>query len=89
MTITLPPEIEGPLTEEARRQGTTAESLAVEALRKAFMPIEIEQAAPGETLYDRLAGFIGIVESGDGTLSQNCGEQFTEGLLEKRRQGHL
>lgn len=89
MTITLPPEIEGPLAEEARRQGTTAESLAVEALRKAFSPIETEQPQPGETLYDRLAGFIGIVESGDGTLSQNCGEKFTEGLLEKRRQGHL
>lgn len=89
MTITLPPEIEGPLTKEARRQGMTAESLAVEALRKTFMPIEVEQPQPGATLYDRLAGFIGIVESGEGTLSQNCGEKFTEGLLEKRRQGHL
>lgn len=88
MTITLPPEIEGPLTEEARRQGTTAESLALESLRKTFVPIEVEQADPEESLYDRLAGFIGIVESGDGTLSQNCGERFTEGLLEKRRQGH-
>lgn len=89
MTIKLPPEIELPLAEAARRQGKTAESLAVEALRKAFSPIETEQPQPGETLYDRLAGFIGIIDSGDGTLSQNCGEKFTEGLLEKRRQGHL
>lgn len=89
MTITLPPEIEGPLADEARRQGTTAETLAVEALRKAFVPIEMEPPTSGESLYDRLAGFIGIIDSGDGTLSQNCGERFTDILVEKRRQGHL
>lgn len=53
MTITLPPEIEGPLAEEARRQGTTAESLAVEALRKAF--VIAEPPAEAQSLYEYLS----------------------------------
>ncbi len=36
--ISLPPEIEGPLAEHARRQGTTPEMLAIESLRKMFVP---------------------------------------------------
>lgn len=87
MTITLPPEIEGPLSEEARRQGTTAESLAVEALRKVF--VIPAPPAGAQSLYEYLGDFIGCIESSDGTLSQNCGEKFTEGLLEKKRRGHL
>jgi hypothetical protein len=37
-TITLPADIEGPLTEEARRRGTTPEGLALETLRLRFTP---------------------------------------------------
>ena len=37
-TITLPPEIEGPLREEARRRGTSPELLALDALRVRFAP---------------------------------------------------
>lgn len=90
MTITLPPEIEGPLAEQARLRGTTPESLVVETLRKAFVAAEAEQASPQEgTLYDRLVGYIGTVEGTGETNSQNCGERFTEYLLEKKRRGHL
>jgi hypothetical protein len=35
-TITLPPEIEGPLAEAARKRGTTPERLALESLQKLF-----------------------------------------------------
>ena len=33
-TITLPPEIAGPLSDEARRRGTTPEVLALETLAR-------------------------------------------------------
>jgi hypothetical protein len=39
-TITLPVEIEKPLTEAARKQGVTPERLAVDSLRKLFGPSE-------------------------------------------------
>ena len=38
MIISLPPEIEGPLTEEAQRRGTTPESLVLDSLRTLFVP---------------------------------------------------
>jgi hypothetical protein len=37
-TITLPPDLEDRLAEEAQRRGTTPELLAVDTLRKAFVP---------------------------------------------------
>ena len=38
MTITLPPEVESALTEQACRRGMTPESLAVDSLRERFIP---------------------------------------------------
>ena len=38
MTITLTPDIEQAVTEQADRRGTTPESLVVEALREKFVP---------------------------------------------------
>lgn len=47
-------------------------------------------AKPARTMADRLAGRVGVFESkGDGRLSQNTGERFTDYLEEKRRAGHL
>jgi hypothetical protein len=90
MTITLPPEIEGPLAEQARLHGTTPEALAVETLRSAFVAAQ-GSAAPvqGESLYDHLKDYIGVVSGSGESFSENCGEKFMEGLLEKKRRGHL
>lgn len=38
MTITLTPDIENALTEQAREQGTTPETLALDGLREKFVP---------------------------------------------------
>ena len=38
MTITLTPDIEQAVAEEAQRRGTTPESLVVETLREKFVP---------------------------------------------------
>jgi hypothetical protein len=48
-------------------------------------------AADGaKSLADLLAGYIGQVHSGGKeTLSENCGERFTDYLEQKRREGRL
>jgi hypothetical protein len=88
--ITLPPEIEGPLAEAAKRQGTSPELLAIETLRRQFhaapKPPAAENGAEGETLYDFLKGFIGTVDGTTEPLSENTGRRFTEMLQEKRQQ---
>ena len=101
MTITLPPDLEKPLAEQARKQGTTPEILALDTLRQQF---PAESAAPEpeggdaesepQTLYDFLKDYIGVISSsehvpGGARMSENTGAKFTEGLLEKRRQGRL
>lgn len=90
-TITLPPDIEGPLREEARKQGKTLEEVVIERLRKALPTEEktIPEAATERTLFDRLAGHIGIVEGTGEAWSENCDEKFTDGLVEKQKEGKL
>ena len=85
-TITLPPEIEASLSDAARQQGTTPEALAVETLRKSFAPKQNGiPPKPGETLYDFIKDYIGAVEGSGEPLSENCGEHFTDYLVEKHR----
>ncbi|MDQ2800301.1 MAG: hypothetical protein M3Y13_11755 [Armatimonadota bacterium] len=86
-TITLPPEIEKPLVEQARQQGTTPEMLALDGLRRLFAPAEAEDEPPSETLFDFLQSRITPVDGTSEALSENCGERFTESLLEKLKAG--
>ncbi len=81
-TITLPPEIAGPLTEEARRRGTTPELLALDTLRLRFVPSPTQPTEdnPESTLADFLTGYVGLVEGSSEALSERCGERFAEGL---------
>ena len=89
-SITLPPDLQGSLEEEARRLGTTAELLALEGLRRLFgtKPIA-DQPLPGQTLFEFLSGQIGRVNGTTEALSENCGQRFAEGLAENRRQRRL
>ena len=84
-TITLPPDIEAPLVEEARRQGTTPEQLAIDSLRKLFF----SEPSMEESLFDFLAGYIGTLSGTTEALSENCGQRFADGLIEKQQRGHL
>ena len=87
--ITLPPDLEKPLLEEARRLGTTPELLALDWLRRLFVPqVESSPSAPGETLFDFLSGHIGRVNGTTEAWSENCGQRFADGLTEKHQQGH-
>ena len=86
--ITLPPDLEKPLLEEARRLGTTPELLALDCLRRLFVPqMESGPSAPGETLFDFLSGHIGKVNGTTEAWSENCGQRFADGLAEKHQQG--
>ncbi len=96
MEITLPPEIEAALTEEARQQGKSPEQLALESLRQHFVaPRQSARSAPPEgTLADLLAGSIGVLQSrehvaGGAKMSETKSTAFAEGLLKKRQQGRL
>jgi hypothetical protein len=58
--ITLPPDLESRLADEASRRGTTPELLALDGLRRLFAP-RPDENAPAETLFDFLEGHIGTV----------------------------
>jgi hypothetical protein len=57
--ITLPPDLESRLADEASRRGTTPELLALDGLRRLFAP-QLDGPAPAETLFDFLAGHIAV-----------------------------
>ncbi len=88
--ITLPPEVEEPLAEEARRKGTTPELLAVDCLRKLFISFrEPTTPAEGQTLFDFLTGYAGTISGTTEPFSENCGQRFVQALVEKQRRGHV
>jgi hypothetical protein len=95
LTITLPPELEHALAEQARAQGTTPELLALDSLRKRFLPAPDGAPATGEgSLADFLAGYVGVLHSsehiaGGARMSEECGKRFASGMLRKRQAGKL
>jgi hypothetical protein len=96
MDITLTKDIEKALNRQARKQGQTAEALALEVLRQRFVsPGQSETAIeePG-SLYDRLSPYIGTLSSsehvaGGAQMSKKNGKEFATALLKKRQQGRL
>ena len=96
MRIDLTPDLERLLVEEARREGTTPERLALTFLRERLLASDIDaaEAWSGETMAEFLAPFIGVVDSsehmpGGSRLSEETGRRFTEGLLKRREEGRL
>jgi hypothetical protein len=83
MTITIPPELAGPLAEEASRRGVTPEALALEAVRQALTETPGPAPATG-SLLDFLAGHVGTVAGSGEPFSQDCGRKFADGLAAGR-----
>jgi hypothetical protein len=83
MTISLPPDIEDALAEEAKRLGTTPELLALHSLRQLFASARDVDSSPSQetTLYDFLADCIGTVEGSTKAFSEDCGRRFADGLI--------
>ena len=89
ITITIPQDMEFPISEEAKKLGTTPEVLAVESLRRLFMPVITEKISENQTLFDYLSGYIGTVDGSGEAFSENCGKRFTEGMIRKQQRAHL
>jgi hypothetical protein len=90
MVIRLTPDIETALEQQAKRQGTTPERLALEALGGMFLhPSSSESYTDEATLFDFLSGHVGTVEGTGEALSENCGRRFAEGMAAKHEQGCL
>jgi hypothetical protein len=87
--ITLTPDIERALLEQARKRGTTVERLALESLHEQFVA-ETGGVAASATLADFLGGHLGVLHSsGEGPDTKTDGGTFAGALLEKRRLGRL
>jgi len=78
MTLTIPNEWIVPLADQARRQGTTPELLALEAVRRIVG--NGATVSEGGSLLDTLAGHIGVVSGTGEPFSQDCGRKLAEGL---------
>ncbi len=89
-TITLPADLEAPLREEAKKQGTTPEAVALEGLRKLFnLPVTHNEPFNGESLFDFLKGYLGTVNGAAEPLSEKSGERFAEEMLKKQERNRL
>ena len=85
ITITLPLEIEGQLLKEARQQGITPEPLALDYLRERFTSEKKQEPGnKGASLFDFLSDHVGVIDGTTEALSENCGQRFSDGLLEQR-----
>ena len=96
MVITLTPDLEQAIVEQARRQGISPEQIAIASLRKQFITTvrdERKVDAPG-ALFDFLVGYIGVLHSsqeiaGGAQLSNKTGKRFAAGMVKKREQRRL
>jgi hypothetical protein len=92
VTITLPPELERTITEQAQRNGTTPELFLLDDLWERFMT-EKQPEPPvveGQTMADFLKDYIGCVDSSEtypegSRLSEDTGRKFAELMVEKRK----
>ena len=91
MNITLTPDIEQALVDEARRLGTTPEALALDSLRARFVVETSPHVSDdSQTMAEFLEGFIGVIDSEDVTpggarMSERAHEKFAAGLQERGR----
>jgi hypothetical protein len=94
-SITLPPELEIAIRDQARHQGTTVELLALDKLSSIFLtPRDNSITTTNETMADYLRDFIGCIDSReivpDGAdMSEYSGRKFGELLRKKHEAGKL
>jgi hypothetical protein len=85
--LELPDPIFDALEQAACASGTTPVGWIAAHLPTSSKQDELQQA---KSLADLLADHIGSIHSGGKeTLSENCGERFTDYLVQKRREGRL
>ena len=94
MQLTLTPDIENAITKQAAQKGVTPQQLALEGLRKLFIPTAEETAEKPSSLADFLYGYIGVLRSselveGGAQMSENTGNKFAQLMMKKRQQDQL
>ena len=96
ITIDLAPEEEASLRERAIEQGQATEALVTTLVRQNLRPAPSAAIAKRsgtemtDAEFDAYWGpYIGVIHGSHEPLSENCGEKFTDYLVEKKRQGHL
>ena len=87
MTISLPPDLESRVADEALRRGTTPELLALAILQQQF-PTAPSAPVSG-SLLDFTAPYAGRISGTSELLSENCGQRFAAGLAENQERGQL
>ena len=76
-TITLPPDLEQSLVEEADKRGTTPELLALDSLRESFVSAQKKgHEEKNESLFDFLSDHIGTVNGTTEALPEYRGKGF-------------
>ena len=61
----------------------------LDSLRMLFSSEASGGAEAAESLWDFLSGYVGTVSGATEALSEDCGQRFTDDLVEKQKQGHL
>jgi hypothetical protein len=87
ITISLAPEEEAQLQQLAKERGQTAADLVQEQIRSLLTAPTFPQN--DSDLPEIWRGLVGTLHSSHGSLSEETGKQFAEGMAEKRREGHL
>ena len=91
MIITLTPDIEQALAEQAYQLGTTPEQLALDSLRERFAPeLAQSEVEKKRMLAEFLRDHVGVLNSsehvpGGARVSEDTGRKFTEILIKKHR----
>jgi hypothetical protein len=85
-SLELPDPVFDALAQAATASGTTP----VGWIAAHLPPVPTPKSNESKSLAEVMAGHIGTVHSGGNeALSQNCGELFTDYLVQKRREGRL
>lgn len=81
MSVRLDDETEGLIRRLARSAGRTKSWVVREAVAEYASQRQPVDRAP----YEAFAPFIGVIASGDGTLSENTGQRYAELVKNKHR----
>lgn len=93
MTIPMTPELRQALGRAAKEQGTTPETVAYQTLRERLVADDPQTGAIGpRTLADRLAPYIGVLDSGEttpgGARMSKRRADYGKMLLQRHREGY-
>ena len=81
MSVRLDDETEALIRQLAKSAGRTKSWV----IREAVAEYAAQREAPHRTPYEAFAPFIGIIETGHGTLSENTGDRYAELVTRKQR----